>query len=49
MDPHQYTLEEYKKCIKNIHYLDQPELNRCVLLWNRLIASFKENEKNIKK
>ena len=45
MDSHDYILEEYKKCIRTIHSLNQQELNRCSLLWNKLILSFKEKEK----
>jgi len=47
MDSHEYTLEEYKKCIRNIHSLDNTELNRCIFLWNKLIQTFKERENKI--
>ncbi len=45
MDSHDYILEEYKQCIKTVHSLNQQELNRCTLLWYKLIQSFKEKEK----
>lgn len=47
MDSYEYTLEEYKKCIRNIHSLDNTDLNRCIFLWNKLIHTFKEREKKI--
>ncbi len=45
MDSHEYILEEYKQCIKIIHSLNQQELNRCSLLWYKLIQSFKDKTK----
>jgi hypothetical protein len=44
MDSHEYLLEEYKKCIRNIHSLNTLETNKCFFLWNKLIQSFKEKE-----